>query len=139
MTDYYKTDKEALKEAQEKASRYDSLVEKLNKKIVSKIRKRIMTRQMLECRAIEEIQITKEEAEQLGEVRVMDNVKLIVVDKLGDMTNKDCFGYIEDKEGNKKCYGLNKLYCRNGDCEFYRTDLKRSDIEKDIRRYAYAK
>lgn len=133
MTDYYKTEKETLREAQEKARRYDSLVEKLNKKIVSKIRKRIMSRQIMECRAISEIQITKEEAEQLGEVKVMDNVKLIVVDKLGDMTNKDCFAYI-DKD--KSCYCLNNLECRNKECKFYRNDITEAEIERDIREYA---
>lgn len=33
MTDYYKTDKEALREAQEKASQYDNLINKINKGI----------------------------------------------------------------------------------------------------------
>ena len=35
--------------------------------ILNKIRKRIKTREMIEGRVIEEIQITKQEAEQLGE------------------------------------------------------------------------
>lgn len=63
--------------------------------IVDKIRKRIRTAEMIKRDTIEEIQITKQEAEQLGERTVIDGVKLIVVDKLGDMTNTDCFAYIE--------------------------------------------
>lgn len=110
--------------------------DRLNKKTVSKIRKRIMTRQLMEGRAIEELQITREEAEQLGEVRVMDNVKLIVVDKLGDMTNKDCFAYIDK---NKSCYCLNNLECRNRECKFYRTDITIKEIEKSMRKYAIRK
>lgn len=103
--------------------------------IVDKIRKRIRTLETARGEVVEEIQITKQEAEQLGDRRVINNVKLIVVDKLGDMTRKDCFGYI-DRDGHKRCYGLKKLYCKNGECEFYRTDLKKSKIEQDIRRYA---
>lgn len=103
--------------------------------VTDKIRKRIITKQMLECKAINEIQITKQEAEQLGDKRVIDGVKLIVVDKLGDMTNKDCFAYL-DRSGHKSCYALDKLYCKNKQCSFYRTDISKSKIEQDIRRYA---
>lgn len=103
--------------------------------LIHKIRRRIMTRQMIECKTIDEIQITKQEAEQLGERRMIDNVKLIVVDKLGDMSKKDCFAYI-DRNEHKSCYCLNNLYCQNRRCKFYRTDIKISDIEKSIREYA---
>lgn len=102
--------------------------------IINKIRKRIMTRQLMESRRISEIQITKQEAEQLGEVRVIDNVELIVVNKLGDMSNKDCFAYEE-----KNCYCLKELYCKNSECKFYRTDITIPKIEKSIREYAYRK
>lgn len=104
--------------------------------IVDKIRKRIRTLETARGETVSEIQITKEEAEQIGNIKAIDHVKLIVVDKLGDMTKKDCFGYTENKEGHKKCYGLKNLYCQNEECEFYRTDLKKSEIERDIRRYA---
>jgi len=103
--------------------------------IVDKIRKRIRTAEMIKRDTIEEIQITKKEAEQLGGRTAIDGVKLIVVDKLGDMTNTDCFAYI-DKNGNKKCYCLDKLYCKNRDCKFYRTDITIAEIEKSIRRYS---
>lgn len=61
--------------------------------IEDKIRKRITTMEMLKHEHINEIQITKQEAEKLGDKKTIDGVKLIVVDKLGDMTNKDCFAY----------------------------------------------
>lgn len=107
--------------------------------IVEKIRKRIMTRQMLEGRIIEEIQITKQEAEQLGDrQKIIDGVKLIVVDKLGDMTKKECFAYI-DRSGHKSCYSLKKLYCKNKNCKFYRNDITIQEIEKSIEKYALRK
>ena len=99
--------------------------------IINKIRKRIMTRKLMESRRISEIQITKKEAEQLGERTYIDNVKLIVVDKLGDMSNKDCFAYL-----GKDCYSLKELYCKNSECEFYRTDVAIPEIERSIRQYA---
>ena len=59
-----------------------------------KIRKRIETKQLIEGKAIKEVQITKKEAEQLGDgITKIDGVELIVVDKLGDRTKKDCFAY----------------------------------------------
>ena len=67
--------------------------------IEDKIRKRIRTMEMLKNEHITEIQISKEEAEKLGDRKLLDGVKLIVVDKLGDRTKKDCFAYIE----NDKC------------------------------------
>lgn len=104
--------------------------------ITDKIRKRIRTIETAKGEMTKEIQITKEEAEQLGDRKVIDNVKLITVDKLGDITKKDCFGYIEVRKGHKRCYGLKNLYCKNVKCKFYRTDLTKSDIERDIRNYA---
>jgi len=106
--------------------------------VVDKVRKRIMTRQLMEGRIIEEIQITKQEAEQLGDRKVIDSVKLIVVDKLGDMTRKDCFAYIE-RNGHKSCYSLKILDCKNKKCKFYRTDITIPKIEKSIMKYAYGK
>lgn len=103
--------------------------------IIEKIRKRIMSRQMMEGKLIKEIQITKQEAEQLGDKRAIDGVKLIIVDKLGDMSNKDCFAY-QEKNGHKKCYCLNELYCKNKECDFYRTDIEIAEIESDIRKYS---
>lgn len=111
------------------------MTEKTRKKIIDKIIKRIQTRELMECKTIEEIQITKKEAEQIGERTFIDNVKLIVVDKLGDMTNKDCFAYIE-RNGHKSCYSLNNLECKNKKCKFYITDIKIPEIEKSIKEYA---
>ena len=62
-------------------------------KIEDKIIRRIKTMEQLKHAHIEEIQITKEEAAELGHVKSIDGVKLIVVDKLGDLSNKDCFAY----------------------------------------------
>ena len=106
--------------------------------LIHKIRRRIMTRQMIECKTIDEIQITKKEAEKLGDRRVIDHVKLKVVEKLGDMSKKDCFAYI-DRNGHKSCYCLKNLYCQNRRCKFYTTDTTIQEIEKSIRSYAYGK
>ena len=89
----------------------------------------------MEGRVIDEIQITKKEAEKLGDRRVIDHVKLIVVDKLGDMTRRDCFAYL-DRNGHKRCYSLKTMDCKNKKCKFYRTDITIAQIEQDIRRYA---
>lgn len=51
-----------------------------------------------------------------------------------DRTKTDCFGYI-NRNGHKSCYGLNKLYCENENCNFYRKDIKVSNIESDLRKY----
>ncbi len=96
----------------------------------NKIRKRIKTMSMLQGENIKEIQITRKEAEQLGNINMIDNVKLIVVEKLGDMTKKDCFAYKENK-----CYALNELYCKNRECRFYRNDINIKEIERSIKRY----
>ncbi len=106
--------------------------------IVDKIRKRIRTAEMLKGDTVEEIQITKQEAEQLGERTYIDSVKLIVVDKLGDLTNKDCFAYI-NRNGHKSCYSLKNLDCKNRKCKFYRTDTTIAKIEKSIEKYALRK
>lgn len=95
--------------------------------IEDKIRKRIKAMEMLKCEYISEIQITREEAEILGDKKTIDGRKLIVVDKLGDLTKKDCFAYI-DKNGHKSCYALKKLYCKNQECKFYRNDITINDI-----------
>ena len=102
--------------------------------IQDKIRKRIQSMQILQGKAIKEIQITKKEAEQLGNFRNIDGVKLIIVDKLGDLSNKDCFAY-----KNNKCYALNKLYCKNRECRFYRKDITIEKIENSIQKYSLIK
>ena len=101
-------------------------------KIKRKIRKRIQTIQLMEGRVIKEVQITKVEAEQIG-VRLseIDGVKLIIVDKLGEKTRKDCFSYQK-----RNCYCLKELYCKNKQCKFYRKDITKQEIEKSIKKYA---
>lgn len=44
------------------------------------------------------------------------------------MNREDCFA----NAGNK-CSALSEKNCKN--CKFYRNDLKRADIERDIRCY----
>lgn len=100
-------------------------------KIQDKIRKRIQSMQILQGKAIKEIQITKKEAEQLGNFRNIDGVELIIVDKLGDLSNKDCFAYSPNR-----CYGLNELYCKSRKCNFYRKDITIEQIENSIRIYS---
>ena len=51
---------------------------------------------------------------------------------MSDLTKVDCFAYLNEA-GRHSCYGLKKLYCKEtGKCPFYRTDLHKSKIEKDI-------
>ena len=99
--------------------------------IKDKIRKRIKTMEMAQGKVIDEIQITKQEAEQLGSINAIDGVKLVIVEKLGDMTKKDCFAYRKNR-----CYALNDLYCRNRKCRFYRKDITIAEIESSVRRYS---
>lgn len=56
---------------------------------------------------------------------------IVVVDKLGDLTNKDCFAYI-NKNGKEKCYCLKELYCKNRECRFYRNDITIGEIEYSL-------
>lgn len=107
--------------------------------IVDKIRKRIRTRQMLEEKIIEEIQITTKESEQLGNTKMIDGVKLIIVNKLNDKAKEDCFAYI-NRAGHRSCYCLDKLYCVNASCSFYKkcnynTDCNIPAIERSINKY----
>lgn len=99
--------------------------------IEDKIKKRIKTMETLQGKVVNEIQITRQEAEQLGDIKVIDGAKLMIVDKLGDMTKKDCFAYRKNR-----CYALNDLYCKNRECRFYRKDITISEIESSIRRYS---
>lgn len=107
--------------------------------IEDKIRKRIKTMEMLKNEPVKEIQISKEEAEKLGDRKVLDGVKLIVVEKLGDRTKKDCFAYSELKNGHKKCYCLDILYCKNQECRFYRNDVTIPQLEMSIIAYSKGK
>lgn len=106
--------------------------------IEEKIRKRMQTMEMLICKHINEIQITKEESEKLGDKLSLDGRKLIIVDKLGDKTKKDCFAYINNN-GHKSCYCLNKLYCKNSKCKFYKNDITISQLEYSIKLYEVRK
>lgn len=100
--------------------------------IENKIRKRIKVIEDIKGKKVEEVKITKEEAEKLKGIKEIDGVKLILID---DNIKKDCFAYL----GNGDCYGLNYLYCSKEKCKFYRTDLKVSNIERDIREYINGK
>lgn len=99
--------------------------------MIDKIKKRIATLECAKNQKIKEVEITKEEAEQISEkVKGINGVRLIIVDELGDRSKKDCFAYKD-----KKCCALNELYCKKEDCNFYRNDIKMSDIERSIRKY----
>ena len=100
--------------------------------IENKIRRRIKLIESIKGKKIEEVKITKEEAQELKGIKEIDGVKLILIE---DNIKKDCFSYL----GNGDCYGLNYLYCSKEKCKFYRTDLKVSKIEHDIREYANRK
>ena len=103
--------------------------------IENKIKKRIKTIELLKKEMIKEVEITKEEAEQLGSIRRINGVELIVVDKVDNNIRKDCFAY----QSNNKCYALDSLYCSKGKCNFYRNNLDIQTIESDIQKYAFKK
>ena len=101
--------------------------------IINKIKKRIKTIEQITGQTVEEVQITKEESEQLGNVSSIDGVKIIVVDKLGEKTKKDCFAY---NEQFKECDILDNLYCKNEECKFYKNNVSKKAIETSIKKYA---
>lgn len=110
-------------------------------KTIEKIQRRIKTREALEGKKINEIQITKKEAEILGEIKRINGVKIIIVENLKDMTKIDCFAYI-NTGGRRSCYCLDKLYCTNEICKFYKkcnfnTNDNIPAIERSIKEYAY--
>ena len=99
--------------------------------IIEKIRKRIQSLYMIKKEKITEVQITKEEALYIPDrIKEIDGVKIVVVDKLGDIEKKDCFAYNEGE-----CKALNYLYCKSRECRFYRNDINREDIENSIVAY----
>lgn len=99
---------------------------------LDKIKKRIHTLEIAKKEHITEVQITRQEYMQLpANTKLIDGVRLIVVDKLGDCTKRDCYAY-----QITECYALNDLYCKNKDCRFYRNDIRISKIETDIKKYA---
>lgn len=51
-------------------------------KTINKIKKRIKTIEQITGKLVEEVQITKEESEQIGNISSIDRVKIIVVDKI---------------------------------------------------------
>lgn len=93
------------------------------------IQKRIKIAQEVSKEPLKEFAITKKEAKELGNITEIDGVKLIVATELSKV---DCFGYINNN-GHESCYGLKKLGCTN--CNFYKNDITKEDIEKDIRKY----
>ena len=50
------------------------------------------------------------------------------------MDKKDCFARYENINKKVKCRALETKNCDK--CKFYRNDLKRENIEKDIKEYA---
>lgn len=102
-------------------------------KTINKIKKRIKTIEQITGKLVEEVQITKEESEQIGNISSIDRVKIIVVDKLGEKTKRNCFAY---NEKIKDCEILDKLYCKNEECKFYKTNINKKEIENSIKKYA---
>lgn len=50
------------------------------------------------------------------------------------MEKKDCFACYETSNGILDCSALDIMNCEK--CKFYRNDLNRKDIEKDIKKYS---
>lgn len=93
------------------------------------IKRRIKIAQEVKQEQLEQFIITKSEAKELGDIKEIDGVKLVIASEL---SKTDCFGYINNN-GHESCYGLSKINCVN--CHFYRWDIDKSEIEKDIKRY----
>ena len=53
------------------------------------------------------------------------------------MDRKDCFARYQSPNGEAGCSALNEKNCLN--CNFYRNDLRRDEIEKDIEKYSSIK
>lgn len=52
---------------------------------------------------------------------------------MNKIEHTDCFARFEMPSGAIKCSVLINLDCKN--CKFYRNDIKRRDIERDIRNH----
>ena len=50
---------------------------------------------------------------------------------MNKIDHSDCFARSEMPSGKVKCSALINFNCKN--CKFYRTDIKRQDIERDIK------
>ena len=44
------------------------------------------------------------------------------------MVKENCFAHIKNKEGKERCFCLNEMICKKGECSFYKT---RSKAKKD--------
>ena len=88
---------------------------------------------MLKNELVTTIEITKEEAEKLGDIKEIEGVKLVVVDNLGKPIKYDCFAY-----ANGKCSALKELYCENEKCSFYKhkREVDKQKLKKEIKDYA---
>ncbi|MCI8620610.1 MAG: hypothetical protein HFJ50_02010 [Clostridia bacterium] len=93
------------------------------------MKRRIKIAQEVKQGQLEQFIITKTEAKELGNIKEIDGVTLVIASEL---SKTDCFGYINNA-GHESCYGLNKLECVN--CHFYRNDVTKADIEKDVKQY----
>jgi len=93
------------------------------------LRRRIKIAQEVIKEPLKEFIVTKKEAQEIGSIKEIDGVKLVIASEL---SKTDCFGYINNG-GHESCYGLNKINCAN--CHFYRNDISKADIENDIRQY----
>lgn len=61
------------------------------------------------------------------------------IEKIENNIKTDCFAYI-NRNGHKSCYSLNKLYCANEKCNFYKKCDYRSDnnifsIQEAVKKY----
>lgn len=59
-----------------------------------------------------------------------------------DLMKKDCFAFKDNIDDNKNhhygCSALDKLFCRESECAFYknRREVDMTQVERDIRNYA---
>lgn len=56
---------------------------------------------------------------------------------MNDIDNCDCFASYKTFSGRIECSALNHAECEK--CKFYRNDIKREDIERDIDYYIKGK
>ncbi len=102
--------------------------------IVDTIKKRINDMRMIKQQEAQYVYITEKEAEQLGNIKTIDEVNIIVEGR--DTLRPDCFAYL-----NRRCYSLNKLECKNKKCKFYKNkeELTIEEIENEIKIYEEGK
>ena len=93
-----------------------------------KIRKRIKSITMINGIEPSRILINDAEAEELGDIKEIDGVKLV-----RNKIKEDCVFY---NKVNKDCNAMTELICKNKNCKRYNTTITQEEIKRSIRDYS---